>query len=339
MDASLAWALGAVVAVAIIVGVAVLLTRPDPVSAPGSSASPSPASSSAAQGRRPSTIEEGTWWRVGWAAPEPGDFVEPTELAIGTLAGGITARLPFPMQASGPPYVRGPVAGQVLVVTAAERATQLQLVDAATGRIRLIGEVSPPAIDAALTPDAGAVVYLAEADGGLAAYALPADGTGVVRRLTSIEPRVAAVQGIVLAARILPRAELLLSPEADRLAILDCFETCRLRVVVIDTGEQISLDLEMVEGLQRWSGDEIALGMERCLDLSLLRVLEQACAGMPQEPPLRYFLAGVELPAGWHPTIRPDATNPGAGSRAVAIGPHGEVVVLDRLGVWGGSGG
>lgn len=317
------------------IGAAILLTRPRPDDPRGATASASLGPSTAAQARTPATVEEGTWWRVGWSGVA-GEFVEPTELAIGTLAGGITARLPFPeMQISGPPYVRGPAAGQVLVATAVARATQLQLVDAASGRIRHIGEVTPAALDAALTPDAGAVVYLAVSDGGLAAYAMPVDGGGDVRRLTTVEPRVAAAAGIVLAARLLPRAQLLLSPEADRLAILDCFESCRLRVVVIDTGEQIAIDLEMAEDLLEWRGEQIAIGTQRCLDLELLRVVERACAGVTSGPPLRYMLAGVELPPGWRAELRPAAGNPAGGMRALAIGPDGEEVLLDQLGTWG----
>lgn len=337
-DASLAWALAAVIAVAAIVGLAILLTRPAPVNSPGGgSVDGSPTPSEALQGRTPSSVEDGTWWRVGWMG-EPGDGGVPDELVIGTLAGRITARLPFPeLQVSGPPYVRGPVAGQVLLATQAGRTTQLQLVDAATGRGRLVGEVAPSALDAALTPDAGAIVYLAETDGGLAAYAMPVGGTGDVRRLTTVEPRLAAAPGIVLAARVVPRAELLLSPDAERLAILDCLEVCRLRVVAIDSGEQVSVNLDRVGGLLGWGADEIGLNPDRCFDLDTLEARPEPCAdAAAAQPGLRHWLTGVELPTGWRAEIGVDDAD--GQIRAIAIGPQGEEVVLEPLGTWGTNG-
>lgn len=336
-DPSLAWATLAVVAVAAIIGFAILLTRPSPVEAPDASGSAA-ATPDAAIPALPTTVDEATWWRVGWQ-DDGQPIAASNDLVVGTIANGVTASLELDdWQLSGPPYVRGPVHGQVLVATGAQAGTLLRIVDGASGDVRAIGEVKGVAIDAELMPDGGSVLYLAEDDAGLAAYALPTDGSGRVRQISRSVPRVARLPAVVLAARIPQLADLRLNDRADQLAILDCQATCTLRVVEIETGAEISFDLGEWDNVDAWEDDTIVLSSGRCIHVATATIGAPGCAGPEWMPAteLQDLLAGVELPAGWSVRLLP-------GKQAlqlvpVAVGRNGEEVVLDALGAFGGQG-
>lgn len=341
-DSSLAWAALAVIAVAAIIGVAILLTRPAPVEAPTTTSSPGASVPPAAvQPERPSSVEEAAWWRIGWQgdAAEPIDF---QQLSVGTVERGETVRIPFgefPV-AAGAPFVRGPAGGLVVVAVAEVRRTQLLVVEAATGDARDLVEVAPEALDVEVSRDGRTVLFLAETDAGLAAYALPIDGSGDVRRLTDAVPRVAGAPDVVLAAVRLPIADLVLDPAGEALAILDCDASCRLRVARLDGGEEIIFNLGGFESVLSWEGNVIALGSGRCLDLAAAAPMPNLCAGpeMPAVTGLEGMFAGVELPDGWRVELRRVGPGQQFRMKAVATGADGEEVVLEALGEFGGQG-
>lgn len=341
-DAPVVWAAVAVIAVAVIIGVAILLTRPAPVQAPTTSTSPDATASEAAatQPRRPTTVEEGAWWRLGWQdeAVAPIDL---GQLSVGTVAAGETMRIPVgAFTPTGTPFIRGPVSGRIVVGVAEAQHTQLLVVEAAAGRARELVDVAPAALDIEISHDGRTVLFLAETDAGLAAYGIPIDGSGEVRRMTDAVPRVAHQPDIVLAAVRLPTADLILDPGSDALAILDCDASCRLRVARPGGDGEIIFNLAQPDTVRAWDGDVIVLGSGRCIDLAAAAFVPGVCAGPEQGVVAgpEQWLTGIELPDGWHVEFQRVGAGLAFELKAVAIGPAGEEVALDVLGRFGGQG-
>ncbi len=336
-DPTVAWALLGVVVVAVIVGVAIMLTRPSPVDAP----EPSDASPAASGGIShepagpPITVDEGTWWRFGWADATSQD--DSAQLRIGRLDGTVTATFDLPREAFGagfgPPFVRGPASGLVLVAAGGAASTTFTLVDAASGITWLLPAIPGDVPDAIMSADGRTIYYLIGDNNGLAVASIQTDGSAPTP-VAAPRPRVAMRDGIVLAARIQRQATIALSADGKRIAVLDCFSTCEARLISIASGETSLLrGFSAGSTLGGWTAAGIDIG-GTCVDPATGLPREQSCG---VNVPL--VEAAVELPEGWHAERRPlpDAEPLDFRSTIVAVGPDGGEVPLDSLGLFCGN--
>ena len=341
-DPALGWALVGVVAVAIVIGAALILTSPVPVDAPDGSHRPSASPGVSNVGLTipgpPVELEQGTWVRIGW---RDADDEAPHEgISIGRLDGTITAELPLSApswgRGYGTPFVRGPQAGMVLVVTGDAGRSVFDLVDATNGRSTHLGTVDGAVTDAILSRDATQLFFLVGDERGLRAGRMATDGNGAAEEVAPPRPRVARADGIVLAARLMRHAALVLSPDESSLAVSDCLTTCEVRIISLASGEEELLQgISNVESVLSWSDAGIGMG-SLCIDPRTGRPGAGACLTPDLET---NFGTSVELPDGWRAQVRrvPDAPPLTFAVELVAIGPGGEETVLDALGAFSGQ--
>jgi hypothetical protein len=343
-DPALGWALVGVVAVAIVIGAALILTSPEPVDAPAGSISASPSPSASGVGRlqvpgAPLRLRDGTWIRSGWrAAP---DEAPHGGISIGRLDGTITAELRLSVpnwgRGYGPPFVRGPRAGMVLVVTGDAGRSTLDIIDATTGRSTHVGIVDGAVTDAVLSRDAEQIFFLLGDEAGLRVARMATDGAGATEEVAPPRPRVARADGIVLAARLMRHASLVLSPDDTALAVSDCLTTCAVRLITLATGEEELLQpLDGTAGWLTWSDAGLGVGT-LCIDPRTGVPHERTCPAPDLETS---FGTSVELPEGWRAEMRPVPNAPPLSFlvHVVAVGPDGEEVPLEALGAFSGNG-
>ncbi|MEO8246036.1 MAG: hypothetical protein ABI622_02855 [Chloroflexota bacterium] len=344
-DPDLGWALVGIVAVAIVIGAALIFTSPGPVDAPdgSSAASASPLPTGSGAGLTipgpPLALEDGTWVRTAWRDAQ--DHAPHDGVSVGRLDGTITAELPFSApswaRGYGPPFLRGPQAGMVLIADGDAPSVAFDLLDAATGRTAHVGTVDRAVPDAVLSTDATQIYFLVDGEAGLSVARIATDGSGTTEGVAPPRPRVARSEGIVLAASLVRRATLVLSPDETTLAVSDCFTTCEIRLITLASGaERLLQGISGISDWMTWSDAGIGIGT-MCIDPRTGLPGERSCPSPDLEAS---FGASVELPAGWRAELRPvpDAPPMSFALQVVAIGPDGEEVVLDALGAFNGNG-
>jgi hypothetical protein len=345
VDAPLAWAIVGAAVIALIVALAILLTRPAPVEAPGPSGTPgtSQAASGPAAPARPTRLADGTWWRVDWR--DATDVAHPDEMRVGRLDGTLTTSLVLPparqiQRGFGPPLVRGPAGGVVLVATAVGETVSLKRIDARSGADSLLAVVRGQVPDATLAADGRHVYYLLLSERGLSAVRLATDGSGETVTVAAPRAPAARADGIVLAAAIQPTATIAVSSDERTLVIGDCFMSCTARVVDLASGGERAISgLDPTSTFTGWTQTGVWLG-EQCLDPSTGVVTNRPCLG---EPPQQFdvnFRFGLEVPAGWRVEMQrvPGQNQMSFLLRAVAIAPDGTQTILDGLGIFSGNG-
>jgi hypothetical protein len=342
IDAPLAWAILGAVLVALIVALAILLTRPSPVEAPGSSVSASVPVGGLVAPARPTQLADGTWYRRGCDA---GGRPHPNELCVGRLDGIVTATLRFPnaqnpQPGHGPPFVRGPAGGLVVTVTQGGGGVAIDRLDARDGDVTQLAVVRGQVPDAAPSRDGRFVTYLLSDDRGLSAVRLATDGSGKAVTVAAPRPRVARGGGVVLAAQVQPSATIVISPDDRTLAIADCFAACTVRIVDAGSGdERVIAGLGPLDSVTSWTDAGIDLG-QGCLDPATGVIGHLRCDDGDSTIDWAFFGFGVEVPDGWHVELRPVPGQPQMSFllHAVAVDPDGEATVLDDLGTFAGQG-
>ncbi len=344
-DAPLAWAIVGAALVAVVVALAILLTRPAPVEAPGPSGSAG--ASGPANGllppSRPTQLADGTWWRIDWR--DASDVPHDNELGVGRLNGIVTATIPLRNPGVnhpgfGPPFIRGPAGGLVLVATSVAQQVAIDLVDARGGAVSHLAVIHGDVPDATLAADGRHVYYLVVSDRGLSAVRLATDGSGEAITVAAPRARVARADGVVLAALIQPNATIAVSDDERTLVIADCFMTCTVRVVDLASGGEGAIEgLDPLSAVTGWSETGVWLGGRR-LDPATGVVVDRPCLG---EAPPRFdqdFRFGVEVPTGWHVDLQAIPGQPQMSFllRAIAIPPDGSETILEDLGVFSGNG-
>ena len=277
------------------------------------------------------------------------------DLEVGRLDGTIAERVPLLDQMAQPgdggQWATGPRGGLVLFGDGRD----LYVIDVNGRGIRRIFSAPSVIHHGALTPD-GRTAYFAMREAGPASWSLwriAVDGGDpqLVRgRLADSVAR----HGIVLAAQLLPRAQVAVSPDGGTVAMNECVTRCRVYFfdVATATGQQLSAaesagDMAYVVGHRILSGvdDMAALGADGKVVVVRGSVLIDPVSGDQRQIPVqedRTILPGwvstpwlgAEMPPGWALAVEQgDAARQDCNPWYVAMNlDSGAIVKLETLG-------
>jgi hypothetical protein len=208
----------------------------------------------------------------------------------------------------GRPILSASQRGIILVAVERESVWGLQLVDVDRGEVRQLVEVQVELWDAAVNPEATEVYWLVGGNGTWSGVWRMSLASGQIDRVLEPEP-VARAGGNALAAAVRPLGQLAVSDDG-RLAVLECYHECRLRLVDLATGAYqdvaapAHVGQELLgfvpEGVALWGGcvllPSVVVSDRRCPDTdgSVVALESQEAMGF-----------GARLPAGWMVEVKP----------------------------------
>jgi hypothetical protein len=222
----------------------------------------------------------------------------------------------------GSPIISGPARGIVLLAVRRVSGWGLQTVSADTGEVQQLVEVDGELWDAVIDPDARAAYWLV---GGTSVH------SGVwrmdlrSRQITQVleaDP-VAGLGGAILAAAKRPLGQLAASVDGQ-LAVLECYQGCRLRLVDLTTGhfEDFSPPAFVGQSLLGFVPSGIAF-WGGCISLPSGAISEQRCpdqdGSVAALEAQRAMGFGVELPVGWQLEVTRVPNSPPLGFDMMAV--------------------
>jgi hypothetical protein len=239
--------------------------------------------------------------------------------------------------------ISGSQRGVVLVAVQRQFVWGLQTVDVARGEVRQRVEVGGELWDAAIDPDGSAAYWFVGGDSPTAGVWRMDLASGEIDHVLEPDP-VARAGGIILAAAVRPLGQLAVS-DNGKLAVLECYHDCRLRLVNLATGTHTDfaapahVGQELLGfvpgGISFWGG---------CILLPSGTIRDRRCtdpggtAAALEAEEAMYI--GVQLPAGWMLKVEPvpDAPIMTFEMAAVAVSIEtGERVPLRALGTLHGQ--
>jgi hypothetical protein len=207
----------------------------------------------------------------------------------------------------GTPIVSVSRRGVVLLTVQRQSVWGLQIVDVASGEVRQIVEVGGELWDAVIHPDGSAAYWLVGGDsptGGVWRMDL---ASGEIDRVLEPDP-VARTGGNVLAAAVRPLGQLAVSD--GRLAVLECYHDCRLRLLNLANGSYRDYPAPAYTGqeLLGFAPGGIAFS-GGCVLLPSGTIRERRCtdptgavAALKSQVAMGFH---VELPDGWMLRVEP----------------------------------
>ena len=254
------WAIVGLAAAALAVAVVMLVTSRDPTTSGGGPSAPAAPSGKTTQ--PPGAAQPGpdtAWWRMR-ADPTMANPVLAVE--VGTLGGGVAVTLdaahagpavqpgPNGQLSAFPARVAvGPAAGWVVVIGTERSEMVLTAAHAATGETREVARTADVVVDAALVADGMLVFITADPPTGAltGAWRVDVAGAGVPEAIAGL---VAAEPSIRLAARAVPFAKLLVSPDGSSAAVLSCSPAaCEVRAIELAGSSALELAVPQGEEL------------------------------------------------------------------------------------------
>ncbi|HJP88661.1 MAG TPA: hypothetical protein VJ850_06485 [Candidatus Limnocylindrales bacterium] len=289
-------------------------------------------------------IDQAVWWRTGWRAVDDAVVAPPDfgRLTIGRFDGEILGDIDvgegWAARGSGPPFIVGPNMGLILYTKWDGRAAELHLLDTRVPDDRVL-VTRRGLYHAALGPVSGYAYYAAgDPEPGIWRVAL---NDGGEPELLAQPPEVVGLRTDALFTApisALPKqVTLMLDEEESRLAIFTCTDTCVLRVIDLESGEELDIGAEPApRELTDFIGNVVVIEGGAAFDVETERTVPT-----PEGARLHVFYdAGWELPPGFsveQRQLHPEAVLPGA-TRYVLIDPAGNETPIDAMGQGPGQG-